>query len=845
MADASQNKGSPEKRRKAALAAPQFTLMPDASYPDQLADIAEALELPRQLAAIYDLLRHVETHSPTCIALLTPDRMCRTIALQWLAERLRAWNESRPDETAGVPVRVVRFHAARHQRRLHAALISELLLGVVDFAALSGEAFRRLVQLYRPMLGSEFVRAAAVARIERSASLGARAKADLGWVESYLDERDSPPLLNRIDPLLSPIWDELRGTLRSALKGEERVALLIDDLEALAPRAAEEFLDRALKTVELERVITIVAATPALRWFYERRDGLADYNAETGGCVSLVTQLTVTEDAIARVINLLWPEAGDLLWASVPASARSLIADVIASLSANLHDAVRLANRQGQLARQQACQAVGAERLELFHNALIAAVLHELLSRRHNWASLAHHAWGPGFLDAWHQAARVMDGPIHSDLLDSAWRSLQNTGEDLPPHMHKLAEQLRGNPQQQSLLPLLRDSHAWQLLQMLDNGTRWWRTPVRYSSEQVILEAAQRQLGGNELDAQDRVTSLNLAHLNVADLKVLRGYPNVRRLNISGTGVLDLSPLGNLIALEWLDASGTSVADIQPLETLAGLRGLRLDATAVTDLHLLERLAAIESLSLRSTPVRDLGPLARLEQLRELDVAETRVSELAPLRDLPSLRSLDLSGTNVCDVIPLSTMEQLQSLRLARTRVDFVEPLSRIASLRSLDLSRTHVEDASALAPLVQLTDLNLSGSGISSISGWLQELTSLERLDLSGTRVESLEGFEALNNLRTLRLAAGAMRSLAPVGRLRRLEELDISNCQATDLDVLRGCRSLRLLIVSPGQLPDSLASELQRASPDLQIQEAGEHPGETAPAASSTAMDESARES
>lgn len=835
MPERPSSSSAPDAWKKAALAAPQFTLLSDAALDFGADDGADLLDYPRQLASLYDLLRHPATPTPARVALVGPAGGGKSSALRWLAQRLKVWNESRPDEAAGVPVRVVWFHAARHGRRLRAGLLSELLLGVVDFGAISGESLRRTLQVFRPVLGAEFVRAAAMAKIERGAGLGPRAKADLGWVESLLDERDGPGLVPRAAVLLSPIFDELRATVRAGLKGGERVALFVDDLDGLSVAACRSFMAETLADVAIERVVTVLAVTEQMLHAGRAFGAGGSDESRTGfeANVDLVVTLRAGEDRVARILDQRWARLSDSLWNSVPAEERRTIARVVAALAGgNARSAARLANAMGDAARTQASGAVGAERLERFRAGLADAALHTLLERRHQWGSLWSQAWGRELLGVWRAAAQASPEDTSATIaalcgelgrLDADGPKGKSGVAPLPGR--GLVELLRKNPQRRELTVAVQDADAWRLLKFA--AASHHASPADDDLDgRIVREAIAREMGGSraasEVAGCERVQALNLAGLEVSDIGPLRECRALRRLDLSRTRISDLAPLNALIALERLDASHTPVADLWPLANCFALRELRLDGTQVRDLRPLERTTGLVALSLRGAPVSDLLPLLGQSALTELDLAGTRVTDIRPLAGLPALRTLNLSDTEVADVIPLSDAAELVSLRLRNTRVDVVEPLARVASLRLLDLGNTPMEDGRALAALVQLSHLDLQGTLITELSGWLPELIGLERLDLSATGISSIAGVESLNNLRLLTLARTGVTSMAPLARLRRLEELDVSQTRVLDFAPLRGCRALRLLVVSPGQLADDAAADLKRSIPTLRIEEA-----------------------
>ncbi len=165
------------------------------------------------------------------------------------------------------------------------------------------------------------------------------------------------------------------------------------------------------------------------------------------------------------------------------------------------------------------------------------------------------------------------------------------------------------------------------------------------------------------------VTSLNLSHTGLANVRQLRGLP-LRKLDLTQTVVDDLSPLRGM-PLQVLRIARTGVVNLAPLAGCP-LRELDISGTRTFDLAPLARLP-LTRLWASDTPINDLRHLAALP-LVELHASRTRVSDLRPLSHLP-LEILALDATLVSDLAPLKG-SQLQELYLAATRVRDLAPLS-------------------------------------------------------------------------------------------------------------------------------------------------------------------------
>ncbi|XWS27858.1 hypothetical protein CRYUN_Cryun25bG0015600 [Craigia yunnanensis] len=98
------------------------------------------------------------------------------------------------------------------------------------------------------------------------------------------------------------------------------------------------------------------------------------------------------------------------------------------------------------------------------------------------------------------------------------------------------------------------------------------------------------------------------------------------------------------------------------------------------------------------------------------------------------------------------------------------------------------------------LETLLLCGNQLARLSGAsLKGMKTLEVLTLSGGLMISLEGLQFLTNLRSLCLVGSKLCDISPVGKLKKLERLDLRGCYLDKMpDELGELNSLRLLGLS-----------------------------------------------
>jgi hypothetical protein len=553
-----------------AVGAPQFSIL--SNHPAAAGIGRDRLGLARCLAPVYDLLRHAHTPTPITVTLTAPPGGGKTTALRWLESRLHAWNESRPADGAGVPVRVVWFRPARHGRQMRIALLSEVLLGTVDFAMLSVDALRRLLQVFRPLLGAGFARAAALAKLQQGAAVGARGKADFAWVEALLDERDTGPVFD--DQLLTPVLTEFQTYVRAGLRGGERLAVFIDDIDDLSRRERDALGRRVLPDLHFDGVVTILAAGAST---LDRLPG-----AERASlCLALppADESARTDLLIDRIKSI----ETDSLWSHVPPAERRDVVAAVVDPSDTPAAAVLALNEVSAAARHRAAAAVGAARLQEFRVALRRAAAERLLERHHAWSTLLSHASGQTLFAAWAAAlAHVSpeDLPAVGVRLRTAISEPAGAAqphESANPEESRAIELARSHPQARALGRILADP---RLAALVRHG--WTAEPPAPESDalaqRIIGEAARR---AGESGPPETWHSLNLSGLELHTLAPLAACTNLRSLRARGVTCGDVEPLANLRRLEALDLCDTPVRDIHALARLRALRELSLDRTRV------------------------------------------------------------------------------------------------------------------------------------------------------------------------------------------------------------------------------------------------------------------------
>jgi hypothetical protein len=302
---------------------------------------------------------------------------------------------------------------------------------------------------------------------------------------------------------------------------------------------------------------------------------------------------------------------------------------------------------------------------------------------------------------------------------------------------------------------------------------------------------------------QHQVTSVHLTLLDAGenvDLSGLRLLTNLERVSI------ELAPalLGMaLAALPRLKVLRLNRCGTIPPFAVTSLRELDMTSVDSTfDLATLNGAAALEKLRVFATRMQGAVPL--LPALRTLDVSSVygAWTEFASAAALPALAELTLClPPGVADLQALRTAHRFRTLRLTSLDDHFSlaglegcqqletlnysgGALSSLAPLRDLRLRELlvqscHVPSLDDLADQAKLESLQINASP------FLREVKGLARCEalrsltlLSAPELSSLEGLQACAQLQELWVSNAAIDDLLPLGALRQLKQLNLSDC-------------------------------------------------------------------
>jgi len=138
----------------------------------------------------------------------------------------------------------------------------------------------------------------------------------------------------------------------------------------------------------------------------------------------------------------------------------------------------------------------------------------------------------------------------------------------------------------------------------------------------AIRNSLDKQTGDITEADLAKVTSLDLASLDIVDLTPLAGMTELEFLNLNGNWIIDLAPLAGLTKLKVLGLTDNRITDPAPLAAMTALKDLRLNGNKISDLKALAGMTDMKLLQLDGNQITDLSPLESLRQTRFIELQD-------------------------------------------------------------------------------------------------------------------------------------------------------------------------------------------------------------------------------
>lgn len=281
----------------------------------------------------------------------------------------------------------------------------------------------------------------------------------------------------------------------------------------------------------------------------------------------------------------------------------------------------------------------------------------------------------------------------------------------------------------------------------------------------------------------------------------------MKALNVSGNMLINtLSPLDKLSSLQELNLSGTRVSDLTPLANLFDLQSLNIAHTAVSKLEPVAGLTGLQNINFANTMVTDVEPLVKLPHLRSVRMDSTKIANISLMSNIKRLDILYADGVE-------SLPEQLNSLWdsipdiLVIYQTDFLKGWWQALPREWKDVFSTYevvgeVPTSEQLHRVSSLKELDLSKVNTVNEIKPLSVLARLEILNISNMQLTDLSPLSKISRLKALNLSDTPVTDLSPLMSHKSLEELNCSNSPLSNIDLVSGFKNLKKLNISGTQV-------------------------------------------
>ncbi|MBN3032948.1 MAG: leucine-rich repeat domain-containing protein [Candidatus Saganbacteria bacterium] len=241
-------------------------------------------------------------------------------------------------------------------------------------------------------------------------------------------------------------------------------------------------------------------------------------------------------------------------------------------------------------------------------------------------------------------------------------------------------------------------------------------------------------------------------------------------------------------------ADGILTGNFTDPNLLAGLR-LFLGKGAGDEITTQDALNASYYLEMRQQNISSLAGLECFANLTYLFLPGNKIESLLPLSQLTRLVYVDLNDNRISDLIPLSGLRGLIELHLNSNQIADIKPLSQLPSLLGLSLDNNRIADFSPLSHLANLLVLSLRSNQTGVDPAPLSGLIRLNTLDLTENQLSDLSALSGLTALTSLNIQHNLISDISVLQAMTRLNLLIISGNPVTDLSPLAGLAGLNYL--------------------------------------------------
>ena len=358
------------------------------------------------------------------------------------------------------------------------------------------------------------------------------------------------------------------------------------------------------------------------------------------------------------------------------------------------------------------------------------------------------------------------------------------------------------------------------------------------------------------------ITKLDISDNNIKDISYLKGLDSLELLNLYNNSIEDISPINNMEKLKDINLSKNKVKDISYLKDL-NLHHLDLRDNKIENIEVLKNKTSLQHLYLSNNSIRDFSPISNLknlqilylshnyssnydyakdyynnlkdrdfklnvpiefkdkvfedlvrkeinkpsgyvyptdlENIKELDFHNAHIEKLNGIENMISLEKLNLSGTDIKDISLLKYLVNLKEVNISNTSISDITALENSIYIRYLNVNETEVTTLEVIKKFRYIEKLYISGTKINTVP----QLSSLLELDLSNCNISDINFISYLNNLTYLNVGklkykSNILSDISFVSSLEKLEYLSIANTDVVNIDVLRNLVNLRKLDIT-----------------------------------------------
>lgn len=287
------------------------------------------------------------------------------------------------------------------------------------------------------------------------------------------------------------------------------------------------------------------------------------------------------------------------------------------------------------------------------------------------------------------------------------------------------------------------------------------------------------------------------------DYQFFQDYSQLYALTMQDAQLNDLSKFPAMVNLSKLDISNNELVKAPWLANFTSLKELDISYNDLTDISSLSNLKNLIKLDISLNPLRNFRPLGSLKQLRSLDISQLENAQYATLPAMPELTELIIKNSNLDKNIDslrpfLLSLKSLETLDLEGNNLDSYDYILALAenpnsrevfsdelntnvlfpNLKKLSLSKNNLTYIQKIRIFPLLEELDLSyNTGIMSFEP-LTSLSKLRKLDLTGCSIIDIDTLSKLQNLNWLCIAGTHSAEVSTLNKFKYLHYLDMSNC-------------------------------------------------------------------